>query len=224
MEKVILNGIEVNYDLSFKKNKNTYFYFKDDGYIKINASRYQTKKQIIDHMKNNAEAFLQKLNKASHRKRSVDKDTYLFFGEEYKVIKHESNNVELDHDNKCIYIHLDNIDHINTLMKLEKKIVIEELKLLHEKYIDNPYVDIRNITIKTRYTKTRFGSCNASKRNINMNTNLIHYDKKYLEYVFLHEISHLTHQNHSEKFYHLLSKLCPNYKQLRYELRHSYRR
>ena len=65
---------------------------------------------------------------------------------------------------------------------------------------------------------TRFGSCNPRSKVININLYLVNMDKKYLEYVFLHEISHLVHQNHSKDFYLLLSKLSSKYKQLKKEL------
>ena len=42
---------------------------------------------------------------------------------------------------------------------------------------------------------------------------------KYIEYVFLHEITHLLVQNHSKDYYNLFEKLCPNYKQTRNELK-----
>ena len=109
------------------------------------------------------------------------------------------------------------------LRKAERNLLLLEVKHIMEKYIDNPYVDISDITIKTRHTRTRFGSCNAKRKSINLNANLVHYDKQYLEYVFLHEIAHLKHQNHSKEYYDLLQLLCPNYKELRKELREIYR-
>ena len=41
----------------------------------------------------------------------------------------------------------------------------------------------------------------------------------YTEYVFLHEIAHLVYPNHSKDYYNLLEKLCPNYKEVRKELK-----
>ena len=116
-----------------------------------------------------------------------------------------------------------NNDHIKQKYKeIETSLILEKLEKLKNKYIDNKYVNIADITFKTRYMKTRYGSCNSLKRSININIYLIHYDESYLEYVFLHEIAHLVHQNHSLDFYKLLSKLSNNYKQLKKELNNKY--
>ena len=66
--------------------------------------------------------------------------------------------------------------------------------------------------------QTRFGSCNPINQSININLHLVNYKEKYLEYVFLHEIAHLNHQNHSKDYYNLLSKLLIDHKQLKKEL------
>ena len=101
--------------------------------------------------------------------------------------------------------------------------MLETIRQLHQQYKDNEYVDLSSVKYKTRYTNTRHGSCNASRKTINLNLYLVQYERKYIEYVYLHEIAHLKHQNHSVKYYDLLEKLCPNYKQLRKELKRIYR-
>lgn len=225
MQSIELNGVEVFYDLTFKDNKNTYFYFKDDGHIKINASRFQTEKQIINHMINNSDQFLLKLDKVKQRQIIPNHREYLLWGKTLKKMISRNKSRRIRYDDNCIFypdIFADQQDIV--FEYFEKKEVLKELHNLYDFYKDNPYVDISNITLKTRYTKTRFGSCNAFKRNININTHLVHYDKKYIEYVFLHEISHLTHQNHGPLFYELLEKLSPNYKQLRKEIKQTFRR
>jgi len=216
VDKVILNGREVTYDLVFKNNKNTYFYFKSSNYIKINASKYQRKKDIIDHMINNASQFIMKLDKVVNKVKVKDNTVYYYFGKELKIAQSDDYSVVILGDEIKLP---KSVDHIKLF---EKNEILRELSLLESKYKSNPYVNINNIKISTRHTKTRFGSCNARLRKVNFNTNLVHYDKLYLEYVFLHEICHLTHQNHSRDFYELLEKLCPNYKELRRELKSTY--
>ena len=41
---------------------------------------------------------------------------------------------------------------------------------------------------------------------------------KCLDYVIVHELSHLVYANHSKDFWNLVSVLVPNYKELRKEL------
>ena len=218
MLTINLDGRDINVDILKKRNKNTYFYFKKEGYIEVRLSKYHTESYIIKHIKNNSKNFLYKLDKATFTK-EVDDSVYYYFGKQLtKVIHDDYTNIKITDQE----IHLPT-NHTDQLKTFEKKQLLKVLHNLQEKHINNPYVDISNITLKTRYTTTRFGSCNAIKRNINMSTHLVHYDIQYIEYVFLHEIAHLNHQNHGPKFYQLLDKLCPNHRQLKQELREQFR-
>ena len=43
--------------------------------------------------------------------------------------------------------------------------------------------------------------------------------EKYAEYIVVHELCHLGEFNHSEKFWKLVEKTIPDYKNIRKELR-----
>lgn len=222
-ETIKLDGIVIQYRIIPKKNKNTYFKFRKDGTIEITKSRYQSKREIIQYMKEHASHFAEKIQKVQVLP-TVKEGFYSYFGVEYQIKESDDSHVHVDPINQIIYIPSKDIDpQQNAIKKAERNRLLFELQHIEDKYMDNPYVDITGIQIKARHTKTRFGSCNASKRTINMNANLVHYDRKYLEYVFVHEICHLTHQNHSKEYYSLLETLYPNYLIVRKELREIYR-
>jgi predicted metal-dependent hydrolase len=223
MKQIELNGVLIEYKIAFKKNKNTYFYFQKDGSIQINASKYQSEQDLINYMKKNATSFLQKREKAFQNK-LVDDGLYYYLGIPFRKEYHNQKNVLKDDRNQVIYIPSKEVDHNGSIIrKFEREALLKEVLQVIEKYRNNPYVNIRGIVVKTRHTKSRFGSCNSVRRTINLNANLIHYDRQYLEYVFAHEISHLKVQNHSKAFYDVLEKLYPNYREVRKELRKSYR-
>ena len=73
--------------------------------------------------------------------------------------------------------------------------------------------------IKIRKMSTRWGVCNKKNKTITLNLELIKKDIKYLDYVIVHELCHFIHFDHSKEFWNLVSKYCPNYKQLRKEMR-----
>lgn len=72
--------------------------------------------------------------------------------------------------------------------------------------------NITNVTVKYRFMKSRWGSCQMPGRIITLNKYLIHFDKEIVKSVIYHEISHLYEQNHSQKFYKVLSMFDPQYK------------
>jgi predicted metal-dependent hydrolase len=73
--------------------------------------------------------------------------------------------------------------------------------------------------LKKRNMKTRWGVCNLKSNTITLNTNLIKYDIECLDYVIIHELSHLLEFNHSDNFWKIVSKYCKNYKKIKNKLK-----
>ena len=63
--------------------------------------------------------------------------------------------------------------------------------------------------------KTRWGVCNTRNKRVTLNLELIKKPLFCLDYVIVHELSHLIHPNHSKDFWLLVEDNCKNYKQIR---------
>lgn len=61
------------------------------------------------------------------------------------------------------------------------------------------------VTIKNN--STNWGSC-STKGNINLNLNIVRLPAHLRDYILLHELSHLTHNNHGPAFHQLQERLC----------------
>lgn len=66
-------------------------------------------------------------------------------------------------------------------------------------------------SIKYRKNKNTWGSCNY-KNGLNFNILLCKFPLEVMEYVVIHELAHIKHKNHSKKFWDLVEKYCPDYK------------
>ena len=66
--------------------------------------------------------------------------------------------------------------------------------------------------IVIRKFKSIWGNC-SSKKIIKLNQKLIHYNIKSIEYVCLHEITHLKYMNHQKQFWNYIKKYMPDYKE-----------
>lgn len=66
-------------------------------------------------------------------------------------------------------------------------------------------------SIKIKRMKTRWGSCSSSG-NLNFNWALIMAPLPVIDYVVIHELSHLVHMNHSPAFWSLVEQYCTDYK------------
>lgn len=64
--------------------------------------------------------------------------------------------------------------------------------------------------LRFRCAKRRWGSCN-SKGVISLNPYMMKLSHEMIDYVIVHELSHLSHLNHSKAFYVRVKNYMPNY-------------
>lgn len=66
--------------------------------------------------------------------------------------------------------------------------------------------------------KTKWGSCNASRGTIRLNTELVKKPRDLLEYVVVHEMIHIIEPTHSPRFFEILAQSYPTWAEARREL------
>ena len=66
--------------------------------------------------------------------------------------------------------------------------------------------------VKITRAERRFGSCSAKSR-LCFSCRLMLYPREAVEYVVVHELSHLVHRNHGNDFYALIQSVLPDYKE-----------
>ena len=79
----------------------------------------------------------------------------------------------------------------------------------------------RGLSFNRTFVKNQvslWGSC-SKKRNINLNRNLLFLPKHLVEYVLHHELTHLEHLNHSKRFWSSFTRVLPDCRELRREMR-----
>lgn len=72
--------------------------------------------------------------------------------------------------------------------------------------------------IAVKMQRTRWGSCSSSG-NISINLRVAALPETLREYVVIHEAAHLREQNHSKRFWRLVSEYYPGYRTAEVELR-----
>ena len=82
----------------------------------------------------------------------------------------------------------------------------------------NSFYNFKYNRISIKKQSTRWGSC-SSKRNLNFNYKLLFLSQELADYVVVHELCHLEEMNHSKKFWDLVGKSFPNFKEIRKEMR-----
>ena len=65
--------------------------------------------------------------------------------------------------------------------------------------------------------RKRWGSLSANGR-LTLNIDLIRAPRECIDYVIVHELSHLRYANHGLEFYRLLDKLIPDWEKRKHKL------
>lgn len=73
-----------------------------------------------------------------------------------------------------------------------------------------------------RQMRSEWGSCIARKRHLVFNLELARVPVECVEYVVVHELTHLAVQNHGPAFQALMTRRLPNWKQLRKQIKATY--
>lgn len=94
---------------------------------------------------------------------------------------------------------------ISVLGKFYKPYVISRVK-----YYNDNFFHERIESVKLKNNQSNWGSC-STKKNINLSSRLILAPEDVLDYVIVHELSHLKEMNHSPKFWKIVKNVMPDY-------------
>lgn len=84
----------------------------------------------------------------------------------------------------------------------------------------NQFYNYKYGRVAIRNQKTRWGSC-SKKGNLNFNYKIVLLTPKQADYIIVHELCHLKEFNHSQRFWDLVAKAVPDYKEVRHSLRNN---
>ena len=98
----------------------------------------------------------------------------------------------------------------------EEIAIMKKDALVYMTKITNQYAKIMNLKpkgVKITSAKTRWGSC-SSTDSICYSYRVMALPTRCREYIAVHELAHIVHKNHSAKFYSLIEKYIPDYKEI----------
>lgn len=93
-----------------------------------------------------------------------------------------------------------------------RSIISERIKLFADKH------GFHYNRIRITSARSRWGSC-SSKGTLSFSWRLIQTPLEVVDYVVIHELAHTVHHNHSKRFWELVEKILPDYKNRRKHLK-----
>ena len=164
-----------------------------DSYLRLIIK----KKQLWIEKKINAEKEREKIQ-------VKNKSIFPFLGRNFTLLTMPSKENKVLLKNNIILIHF-------TELRRAKKNLVEWLKLEAKKYL---VARVQFISLKIKISfkslnlksyRAMWGSCN-SRSEIYLNWKLVMLPKKVIDYVIVHELSHIIEPNHSKSFWSLVKK------------------
>ncbi|MDE5823144.1 MAG: M48 family metallopeptidase [Lachnospiraceae bacterium] len=229
---IVLEGMEIRYELTRKSVKNVNLRIDAAGNVKVSASRRVPVNYIEGFMRQKQALIVTAVERAEENsRRQQEKEpqterqyadgeqlTLLGNKHEVKIVRSELERIDLD--NRFIYFWVkkpEDIRHKELLyekwLKEYQRGVYEEIcHQVHKQFqqfrVDYPVIKIRRMT-------SRWGSCQPYKGVVTLNSRLIETPLCCIEYVVMHEFCHFIHPDHSKAFHALMTRLMPDWKQRR---------
>lgn len=205
--KLSINGKEYEVVITKKRgNRNTYLRVKDDLKIYVTTNTFTSNKEIENIIIKNQKSVISMINKME--KRQKNNEGFLYLGKRYDVIYTCNEGIHLGEEK--VFVNRD-----TDLDKWYKK----QASIVFQQHLDDCYNRFsRNIpypTLTIRKMTTRWGVCNTKDKRVTLNLELMKKPIYCLDYVIMHELSHLIHGNHSKAFWSLVEENCPEYKQIK---------
>jgi len=217
MQKVI-NVDDLVVTIKYRKNmKNIYLKVEKNADVVVSAPprtpNYLIKKLIRDNID---EIKLRRNNILMNGytvKQYVTGEKHIIFGKEFVLeVKLGNKNVVRLSDDKIILVIKDkNQDREQIVTSYLRKVLYNKALEFINKYEKIMGVHAEQLRIKKM--KTRWGTCNIEAKRIWVNYELIKYPIECLEHIVVHELTHLLETNHTPRFYALLGKYYPNFRE-----------
>ena len=145
-------------------------------------------------------------------------------GKDMRIYKEASLSNRICIDEKNIYLYL--VDVTNDIIaqkefdkwwrQTAKEVYQNEIDYFYERVIRK--YGITKPMLKIRKMKTLWGSCTPKSNRITLNEYLLKANIRCIQYVVLHELTHLLYPNHSSDFYDFLTIHMPDWAERKKQL------
>lgn len=183
------------------------------GELIVHAPKSMPLYQIIDFIDKKQSWISTKTNQLNSvlqkNKYIVNYEEIFFLGKRYKVV--ETIGVENPYiTNQTLLI--ENTKNIN-----KKKQTLRQWYMMNTEQILIPRIQKLSQSMKLDFSsikiinsKAKWGMCD-SKRNLYFNWKLLMLSAELIDYVIIHELSHILEMNHSSKFWEIVKSVLPNF-------------
>lgn len=226
--RIVISGIPI--DVQKKNIKNMHLQVKPpDGHVVISAPLSVDDKAIEAYARTQlgfikrAIAQFQEQPRAS-RRQYVSGETMYIWGKQYFLVfkpDNQKNSFEIQNQNIVLSMSVKStVKQRDAYVKEEyRKILKEEIEKRLPKW--EAQTGLKCDSWQTKYMVTKWGACSTGKKKLWFNLQLAQKPYACLDYIILHELTHLITRKHDATFIAHMDKCMPNWREIRKELNDS---
>ena len=217
-ESIQFGSREIAFQIIYSERKTLGITIRPDQTVVVKAPNYASLNKIKEKILKKAPWIIRQqdlfisFHPISPEKQFIGGESHLYLGRQYrlKIILQKKESVRLK--GQFIEVAIKSKSRVKNLvnewyMYQARRKLIEIAMPLIEKF--GKY-NVKPDSILLRKMPNRWGSC-TPKGKILLNPELIRAPKGCIEYVIIHELCHLVHHNHSQKFIDLQTKEMPEW-------------
>jgi predicted metal-dependent hydrolase len=151
----------------------------------------------------------------------IDRESHYVWGDRYLLAIKERKappSVDLGHGALTLYVRpgSDAAKRDEVLSLWYRDLVREAANELLPVWAARVGVSVEKLFV--RRMKTKWGSCNPTRRTVRLNTELAKKPRVCLEYILVHELVHIHEATHNARFQSLMDHHLPKWRDIRVEL------
>ena len=217
----LLNGNIIDVTVKRKRIRNIYLKILPDTSVEISVPLRtnfdEISKFLTEHKKWIEKTILKFKDTDTVKDNITSGGVVSILGTKYIVFVYQSNTDKVIKDGFTICIYSTKYQDDIYIKKQYDKFFYENALKHFETVLDKYYPEIQkyNIqkpTIKIKILKSKWGSCVPKDKKITLNLLLYKTRPECVDYVIIHELTHLLFLEHSKQFYNFIQKIMPDYK------------
>ncbi len=221
-ENLIFHGYKVL--LEQKRMKNIYLRVKENGLLHVTAPLFVTKEDVFHFLEERREWITQHVSEKERRaereakREYITGETIFLWGEPYNLVVEAygaRSKAIIDKDKLFLTVPQ------GATLEMRKKALEFFFKKQMEDAVERAFLRWEQVVMKKhnavtlRNMKSRWGSCNVKTAHITLNLRLVTKSPECLDYVVVHELTHLWVANHGPDFHAKMDQFYPEWRRVR---------
>ena len=212
----------IDFELILSKRKTMSIEISAEGEVKVRAPMGISEEVIISQVMEKGKWILEKREEAYKRnskkveKNYKDGDLFMYLGNEYSLkIKFSPflKRISVRIIGKELVVCMTEYNKERLRKAIELWYREEGLRIIKDRVNDYlKFYPVKPRSIKVKEQKRRWGSC-TYYNDLLFNWRCIMAPLKVVDYIVVHEMTHMVHKDHSKNYWNFVSKIIPNYKE-----------